>query len=156
MIKDVIIHYWSIGSRDGKAVVKVLPGSPVLPKLFAPDQDAARRFIEFFTANIRNSNTRRAYARAAVEFAVWCEKNGILELLDIEPFHIATYIEALQTRLAPPSVKQHLLLYGCCLTGSWWAKLSLSTRQVRFEARNILRSRRAKQPSCQPKSPGNS
>src|SRR5215472_15747145 len=108
MIKDVIIHYWSIGSRDGKAVVKVLPGSPVLPKLFAPDQDAARRFIEFFTANIRNPHTRRAYARAAVEFAIWCEQGEVRDLQDIEPFHIAAYIETLQARLAAPSVKQHL------------------------------------------------
>src|SRR5579872_6333264 len=91
-----------------KALTKATPGSLALPALFAPDQDAARRFIEFFTANIRNPNTRRAYARAAVEFALWCEQNDIGELRDIEPFHVATYIETLQTRLAPPSVKQHL------------------------------------------------
>ena len=48
-----------------KAVSRVISGSLELPALFAPDQDAARRFIEFFTANIRNPNTRRAYARAA-------------------------------------------------------------------------------------------
>ena len=53
-------------------VVSVHSGAPVLPKLFAPDKDAAQRFIEFFTANIRNPNTRRAYAQAAIEFAVWC------------------------------------------------------------------------------------
>ena len=29
---------------------------------------ASYRFFEFFTAQIRNPNTRRAYARAAVEF----------------------------------------------------------------------------------------
>ncbi|MGB8901454.1 MAG: hypothetical protein WCC90_20415 [Methylocella sp.] len=29
---------------------------------------ASYRFLEFFTANIRNPNTRRAYARAAKEF----------------------------------------------------------------------------------------
>ena len=87
----------------GKAVVKVLPGAPALPRLFAPDQDAARRFIEFFTANIRNPHTRRAYARAAVEFAVWCEKTEIRDLQDIEPFHVAAYIETLQKRLAAPS-----------------------------------------------------
>src|SRR5215831_5484412 len=92
----------------GKAVVTVLPGSLALPKLFAPDEDAARRFIEFFTANIRNPNTHRAYARAAVEFALWSEDGGIRELQDIEPFHVATYIGTLQAHLAPPSVKQHL------------------------------------------------
>lgn len=29
---------------------------------------ASYRFVEFFTAQIRNPNTRRAYARAAKEF----------------------------------------------------------------------------------------
>lgn len=92
----------------GQAVVTVIPGLPALPRLFAPDEDAARRFLEFFTANIRNPNTRRAYARAAAEFAAWCETNGVRELADIEPLHVATYIEVLQKRLSAPSVKQHL------------------------------------------------
>ena len=92
-----------------KAVIKGRFTSPsALPALFAPDQDAARRFIEFFTANIRNPNTRRAYARAAVEFAAWCDAEDLRELADIEPFHVAAYIETLQKRLAAPSVKQHL------------------------------------------------
>ena len=60
-----------------------------LPALFAPDKDAARRFIEVFTANIKNPNTRRAYARAAVEFAVWCEQSDLRELADIEFVHVA-------------------------------------------------------------------
>jgi site-specific recombinase XerD len=89
-------------------VVRVVSGPVVLPKLFARDKDAGRRFIEFFTANIRNPNTRRAYARAAVEFALWCEHEDLRELNDIEPVHIAAYIETLQIRLAAPSVKQHL------------------------------------------------
>ena len=79
-----------------------------LPALFAPDRDAARRFLEFFTANIRNTNTRRAYARAATVFATWCEQQGLRELRDIEPVHIAAHIEGLQERLAAPSVKLHL------------------------------------------------
>jgi site-specific recombinase XerD len=83
-------------------------GVPHLPALFAPDKDAAKRFIEFFTANIRNRNTRIAYAHAVSEFAAWCERNQLTELRDIEPVHVAAYIEALQVRLAAPSVKQHL------------------------------------------------
>lgn len=79
-----------------------------LPALFAPDREAARRFVEFLTANIRNPNTRRAYARAAAEFAAWCEQNGLRELRDIEPVHVAAYVETLQTRLSAPSVKLHL------------------------------------------------
>jgi hypothetical protein len=50
------------GDADMARNIVSLSG-PMLPKLFAPDPDAARRFIEFFTANIRNPNTRRAYAR---------------------------------------------------------------------------------------------
>ena len=91
-----------------KAVSRVTSNSLALLALFAPDKDAARRFIEFFTANIRNPHTRRAYARAAVEFAVWCEENDLRELADIEPVHVAAYIETLQRRLAAPSVKQAL------------------------------------------------
>jgi hypothetical protein len=60
-----------------------------LPALFAPTPGAAKRFIEFFTANIRNPNTRRAYARAAAEFAARCECNGLTELREIEPVHVA-------------------------------------------------------------------
>jgi site-specific recombinase XerD len=91
-----------------KDLVRAKSSSLKLPALFAPDKDAARRFIEFFTANIRNPNTRRAYARAAVQFAVWCEQNDLRELADVEPMHVAAYIEMLQLRLAAPSVKQHL------------------------------------------------
>jgi len=52
----------------------------MLPKLVGPDKDVAWRFIEFFTVNIRNPHTGRAYAGAAVEFAVWCEQNDVREL----------------------------------------------------------------------------
>ena len=86
--------------------VRQFPGS--LPALFAPDQGAARRFVEFLTANIRNPNTRRTYARAAVEFATWCEGQRLRELRDIEPVYVAGYIEGLQDRLTAPSVKVHL------------------------------------------------
>jgi site-specific recombinase XerD len=82
------------------------PGS--LPALFAPTDQARRRTVEFFTANIRNPNTRKAYARAAAEFAAWCASADLHELQDIEPVHVAAYVETLQLRLAPPSVKLQL------------------------------------------------
>ena len=34
---------------------------------------ASHRFIEFFTATIRNRNTRAAYARAVKQFFDWCD-----------------------------------------------------------------------------------
>ena len=89
-------------------LMNVIPGVTVLPALFTPTPDAGKHFIEFFTANIRNLNTRKAYARAAAEFAIWCETNGLTELRDIEPVHVAAYIETLQERLSSPSVKLHL------------------------------------------------
>ncbi|RIK67123.1 MAG: integrase [Planctomycetota bacterium] len=68
---------------------------------------AGRRFIEFFTANIRNRNTRLAYARAVATFFDWCDARD-LRLETIEPVVVATYIEELQKSLAAPSVKQNL------------------------------------------------
>ena len=73
-----------------------------VPAIFAPDRKAALRFVEFFTATIRNSNTRAANARAVTDFATWCAKNDLDELRDLEPVHIAAYIEGLQRRLSAP------------------------------------------------------
>ena len=91
----------------GRAV-SLASGLAGLPALFTPTPAAAKRTLEFFTANIRNPNTRRAYARAASEFAAWCGEHGLAELAGIEPVHVAAYIEQLQRRLAASSVKQHL------------------------------------------------
>jgi integrase/recombinase XerD len=71
-------------------------------------EHAARRFLEFFAANIRNKNTRMAYYRAVCSFFAWVEQHRIGELADIEPVHVAAYIEALQTTASKPTVKQHL------------------------------------------------
>jgi site-specific recombinase XerD len=79
-----------------------------VPVLYAPTAHAAKRFIEYFAANIRNPNTRRAYLHAVREYSSWCEKQRLTEILDIEPVHVAAYIELLGMRLAKPSVKQHL------------------------------------------------
>ena len=66
---------------------------------------AAFRFVEFFTANIRNRNTRRAYGQAVGQFFTWCEDKG-LELHQLNPIVVAAYIE--QHPAAAPTVKQHL------------------------------------------------
>ena len=67
----------------------------------------SRKFAEFFTANIRNRNTRQAYARAARRFFAWCEDHRH-RLEQIEPMLVAAYIEELGQSLDGPSVKQHL------------------------------------------------
>lgn len=92
-----------------------------VPALFANAGDSAiRRFIEFFTANIRNHNTRAAYARAAIRFAHWCDQ-GNIQLEQLTPFIIAAYIEELGQQLSKPAVKQHLaairMLFDYLVTG---------------------------------------
>ena len=84
-------------------------GEVVVPTVIADaGEHAARRFLEFFAATIRNKNTRLAYYRAACSFFAWLETHGITELIDIEPMHVAAYVEALQGNAAKPTVKQHL------------------------------------------------
>src|SRR5271167_4000142 len=56
---------------------------------------AAWRYVEFFAANIRNANTRRAYARACQQFFAWCDERG-LTLMTIRPVDVARYIETRQ------------------------------------------------------------
>jgi integrase/recombinase XerD len=68
-------------------------------------EQAAWRFIEFFAANIRNKNTRAAYAHAVTQFFDWCESKRF-GLHDLHPALIAAYIE--QHPGSPPTVKQHL------------------------------------------------
>ncbi len=93
---------------EGRAASAELALIAGLPALFTPTPAAARRTLEFFTANIRNPNTRKAYARAVASFAAWCGEHGLHELAAIAPVHVAAYVEELQGHLSAPSVKQHL------------------------------------------------
>jgi site-specific recombinase XerD len=84
------------------------------PALFLPDDKTAERFFGFFTANIRNPNTRRAYYKAACRFSQWCEGREACDLAHVKPLHVAAYVEWLGKRapegagLSKPTVKQHL------------------------------------------------
>lgn len=70
-------------------------GPRVVPALVtAEGEHTVRRYVEFFTANIRNPNTRAAYARAASGFFAWCEGLG-LALPGIQPVHVAAWVEQL-------------------------------------------------------------
>ena len=83
-------------------------------------QDTTRRFVEFFTANIRNKNTRMAYMRAIRRFCLWVESRNI-ELPSVEPIVVASYIESLLKSHSDLSVKQHLaairMLFDYLVTG---------------------------------------
>lgn len=79
-----------------------------VPKIIANAGDRARiKFIEFFTATIRNPNTRAAYARAVARFCEWCEARGI-RLQDVAPVVVASFIEGLGQSHSKPTVKQNL------------------------------------------------
>jgi site-specific recombinase XerD len=69
---------------------------------------AQERFIEFFTANIRNRNTRRAYAQAVREFLDWCEAHRVPSITAVQPIHVAGYIEELTRARSAPTAKQRL------------------------------------------------
>jgi len=93
---------------DQLPVILLTEASATVPALIAArGPHAGRRFVEFFTANIRNPNTRKAYYRATSEFFDWCERAG-LGLLDIEPVHVAAWVESLGRGFSPPTVKQWL------------------------------------------------
>ena len=78
------------------------------------------RFLEFFAANIRNKNTREAYARALGQFLDWCDRPGVT-LATIKPMVVAAYIEKLTNEREPQTVKQHLaairMLFDWMVTG---------------------------------------
>jgi site-specific recombinase XerD len=81
----------------------------ILPVAIAKSAERVRtRFLEFFTAQIRNPNTRRSYAKASAEFLHWCEARGAQSLDAITPIHVAGWIEEMGCTLSAPTVKQRL------------------------------------------------
>jgi site-specific recombinase XerD len=83
--------------------------APQLPKIVSAAGDRAQtRFWEFFAAQIRNRHTRRAYAIAAREFLAWCETAGVASIAEVQPLHVAAYVEQLGRARSAPTVKQRL------------------------------------------------
>src|SRR3954471_20817308 len=93
----------------------------IVPALIAERGDQASwRYVEFFTANINNDHTRRAYMRACSRFFAWCENRG-LSLTSIRPFDVAAWVKELQEKHGAPGVKQQLaavrMLFDWLVTG---------------------------------------
>jgi site-specific recombinase XerD len=78
------------------------------PALFLKEARAAERFFDFFTANIQNKHTRRAYFNAACRFSAFCSEHGVHDLAHVKPVHVAGYVESLREGFAKPTIKQHL------------------------------------------------
>jgi len=91
-------------------VLETADGAFGMPALIArAGGNTQKRFIEFFAAQIRNRNTREAYLRAVRDFLGWAETEaGIGDLIDIEPVHVAAWVELKTRSYEAQSVKQQL------------------------------------------------
>lgn len=98
------------------------PAPSLIPAaLYAPTPQAAQRVLEFFTAQINNDHTRKAYLNAARRFAGWCATRSLHQLDQVQAFHVAAFVKDLQGQFTPPTVKQHLaalrMLFDWLVTG---------------------------------------
>ena len=82
--------------------------SSSLPSVFTAQPEARKRLRDFFSSHIRNKNTRRAYMEAVRQFSAYCAGHGLLDLGQVEPVHVAAFVEDQLLRNAKPTVKQRL------------------------------------------------
>ena len=94
-----------LGEKNLPALVSESAFVPAF--IAAGGERAGFAFIDFFTAQIRNRNTRAAYAVAVRAFCSWAEARG-LTLATLRTHHVAAYVELLGKHYSPPTVKQHL------------------------------------------------
>ena len=91
---------------QGREVERLGPGAS--PILFLESEPMSRRFWEFFTAQIPNRNTRRAYYGAISQFSAWCLRYGLQDMRTVQPIHVAAWIQESGSFRSRPTVKQHL------------------------------------------------
>ena len=98
----------SLGNSGALAIIEPVTGMPVPAMIAAAGERASLRFIDFFTAHIRNPNTRAAYGVAVRAFFDWLQMNGVAELGAIRTHHVSTYVELLTQSYSARTVKQRL------------------------------------------------
>lgn len=74
----------------------------------AAGPQATTSFLEFFVSHIRNPNTRRAYGRAVCDFLTWCGDAGVPSIAQVQPLHVAAWVEMLTDSHSAPTAKQRL------------------------------------------------
>jgi site-specific recombinase XerD len=89
-------------------IVSLLAPSTSLPSIFTARPEARTRMRDFFSFHIRNTNTRRAYREAVRQFSGFCAEHGIVDLAQVEPVHVAAFVEAQLQQNSRPTVKQRL------------------------------------------------
>lgn len=83
-----------------------IPASP--PSIFTAQPEACTRIRDFFSSNIRNPNTRRAYREAVRQFSAFCAEHDIADLAQVEPIHVAAFVEVQLKLHSRPTVKLRL------------------------------------------------
>jgi site-specific recombinase XerD len=80
-----------------------------LPDLIRETGSSAQTAVlDFFLNHRSNTNTRKSYGRAIVNFMTWCKATSLLTLDDVKPFHVSVYLQDLGDSHSAPTVKQHL------------------------------------------------
>ena len=106
-----------------------------IPELIASaGPEVTETYIDFFTATIRNRNTRAAYARACWQFFDWCAAHG-LELTTVRPFHVAAWIEDFPGPNRPLSKSS--LRCGCCTIFWSFGKSHHRIRHIPFAVQSM-------------------
>jgi len=81
----------------------------VVPAIVADThRDAPERFIEYFAATIRNTNTRAAYMNAVADFLRFEPVADLGSLAEVRSIHVSLYMESVGDRFAPQTVKLRL------------------------------------------------
>jgi hypothetical protein len=80
--------------------------SASLPSVFTARPEARTRMRDFFSSHIRNKNTRRAYLEAVRQFSAFCAEHGIVDLAQVEPVHVAAFVEDQLREHSKPTVKE--------------------------------------------------
>jgi hypothetical protein len=81
---------FTIEPAGGITKIDPVSGLPILAMIAGAGERASLRFIDFFTANIRNPNTRAAYGVVVRNFFAWFELQGLAELSEIRTHHVST------------------------------------------------------------------
>ena len=112
----------------------------LVPELIADaGENASLRFLDFFTANIRNPNTRAAYAVAVRAFFAWLDAQAASRRsAAVRTHHVSAYVEVLGRRYRAPTVKQHLaairMLFDWLIVGQVFGGPNPGRRGARPEA----------------------
>jgi integrase/recombinase XerD len=82
--------------------------SASLPAIFTARPESRTRLRDFFSSHIRNPNTRRAYREAVRQFSAFCAEHNIKDLAQVEPVHVAAFVETQLKTQSKPTVKLRL------------------------------------------------